>query len=309
MPLISRDSTDIMVTASDDFESNMWEFCRQFFDDFPVEACPIAFDSFPSTELFSHSTVPVMTSSLSSKLCEELGLSLQDAQQRLIYCYHALHCEDSNSQPPRPCRVSPKCQDIVKLLQHVTTCTDRSASCWWPECGSTFHLMEHNRMCVDTSGTSPCVLCQPLNETKNRKRSRLSVIVNKRHVPRTPSGSSAHQSPSPPMIAPAARPITAIPPNPPLVKPNTTESEFIQAPPSSNMNHCPGTSLSQTPIMFPYPSQQIPTSIHMHCSSSIGYPSFQAYPYCPSYSHPSPYFHQTDFHNTHQISTCHNEFY
>ncbi len=292
--------------VSDEMESNfLLEFYHQFFeDDMPISIGE-GDNNLPSTDIDGLSSTESFPPALSChtlddsscRICQELGLSLQDAQQRLIYCYHALRCEDSNSQPPRPCRVSPKCQDIVKLLQHVTTCTDRSASCWWPECGSTFHLMEHNRMCVGTYA-SACMLCQPLNETMNRKRSRLSVIVNKRS-PRVQTSQSLQSRSSELSTALASTSTDSLPSPHALPSPSSraidvplpVQQDMPPPPPpfqpASVANHTSDS--QQVPLGYPYPPvidaygnyQYYPNQQH-----HPHYPPSYPYPHGPQHSYP-----------------------
>ena len=104
--------------------------------------------------------------------------SLKNLQQRLIHLYHAKNCEDSNAFPPRPCRISRQCLDNLYALRHMLTCVDAN-KCNFPECSLTFCLTEHNRTC----SIPTCSLCEPLNETKKRKRSRQSLTVTRPSMP------------------------------------------------------------------------------------------------------------------------------
>ena len=108
--------------------------------------------------------------------------NLADFQQRLVHLHHAQSCEDSNANPPRVCRVSRKCHELVALLIHVQTCQN-AANCIVPDCGVTYCIMEHNRTCT----TACCLLCSPVNETKKRKQLRQGSMFQ---ISRGGSGSS-----------------------------------------------------------------------------------------------------------------------
>ena len=159
-------------SMDDSFESDLLEFCHQFYDGNSYQVAP-TFNTTPAVD----TPVQVANSSSTSTRANEshIDKSLQDSQQRLIFLYHALNCEESNANPPRPCRISRKCQETVQLLRHVSNCLD-PVNCSKSDCAYTHNLMEHFSSCT----TPTCLLCSPLNETIRRKKSRLSSTINRR---------------------------------------------------------------------------------------------------------------------------------
>jgi hypothetical protein len=98
--------------------------------------------------------------------------NLADFQTRLVYLNHAIHCEESNATPSRPCRLTPKCGEYVTLLQHVYSCTN-AFNCTVADCMTTSCILAHHRSCAMES----CRLCKPVNDTKKRKQLRQDGII------------------------------------------------------------------------------------------------------------------------------------
>jgi hypothetical protein len=96
--------------------------------------------------------------------------NLADYQQRLVHLNHAMHCEESNANPQRNCRLTPKCAEYVALLRHLQTCT--GVNCNFAECTVTYCILEHHRKC----DVPTCKLCEPANATKKRKQLRQDTI-------------------------------------------------------------------------------------------------------------------------------------
>lgn len=122
-----------------------------------------------------------------------------DLQQRLVHLYHAIHCEDSNGVPPRPCRISRKCAELVKLLRHTNVCVD--AHCEVPDCALTVSLVNHHKSCTDQA----CPICFSVNETKKRKQLRQEATFC---IPRPSKGFNT-------AIDDTARWVRSAPPTPP----------------------------------------------------------------------------------------------
>jgi hypothetical protein len=96
--------------------------------------------------------------------------NLANYQQRLVHLNHAMHCEESNANPQRNCRLTPKCAEYVTLLRHLQTCT--GVNCNFAECTVTYCILEHHRKC----DVPTCKLCEPANATKKRKQLRQDTI-------------------------------------------------------------------------------------------------------------------------------------
>jgi hypothetical protein len=170
--------------------------------------------------MFSSSSVPPCGDESKSPLQPTSlnhGIPMIEIQQRLVHLYHATHCEDSNGTPPRPCRVSRKCAEVVQLLRHTNECT--KSDCEVLDCTQTKLLVEHQKSCNNLT----CQVCSSVNETKKRKQQRQGVIFC---VPRSSSRNSispvsSHSAPPTPPPLPLPLPPH---PSPMPIQTHTDES-------------------------------------------------------------------------------------
>lgn len=165
-------------------------------------------------------------------------------QQRLLLLRHASRCQYKGQ-----CPVTPHCESMKKLWDHIAHC--KNQRCTVPHCLSSRYVLSHYRRCKDPR----CPACGPVRETikKSQEREQQQQEVNQQtsstatSFDDVPVESAPTSSSSPDFTQPSKRPKTE-----PSTSPAITVS---QMPISSSTVPAPLTSSSSAP-----PSQASITS-------------------------------------------------
>ncbi len=227
-----------------------------FLEDLLLDICQPPFH--PNLIINSGVTSQPAAVSVPTQQCTDKSL-----QEALIHIHHAQSCGDSNAKPPRPCRVSRRCLETVQLLQHISHCPNRTTWCsTTPDCVRTHMLMEHFLAC----STMTCSLCLPLNQTIQRKRSRLGVIiVNRRKTPNNKQAATSAPVDASLTKAPIQEEVSLMPP---LIHvdnaPANAKHVLYQPQEQAAASAFSSPTLAVSSAVHYYPHQQIQAAYHHH---------------------------------------------
>eukprot|EP00529_Nitzschia_sp_RCC80_P002658 CAMPEP_0113512338 /NCGR_PEP_ID=MMETSP0014_2-20120614/39288_1 /TAXON_ID=2857 /ORGANISM="Nitzschia sp." /LENGTH=1811 /DNA_ID=CAMNT_0000408693 /DNA_START=299 /DNA_END=5734 /DNA_ORIENTATION=+ /assembly_acc=CAM_ASM_000159 len=117
---------------------------------------------FPSSSLSPGSSQPSSNNqSSSNRRNDSEWQKVRHKQQRLLLLRHASRCQYKGK-----CPVTPHCESMKKLWEHIAHC--KNQQCSVPHCMSSRYVLSHYRRCKDAR----CPACAPVRETIKKSHER-----------------------------------------------------------------------------------------------------------------------------------------